>query len=305
MRVEADRRGPAGRARLVQQGEGGLAQCGAWLSAGAFRDATCVLMLKGVQRQILVLDQPQVPEAEQIDALRWPVAEALDVPAESLRLDAARLPPLNDTGKGQVLVAATTLPLLQPLIDALAEAGIEVDEVDVADMAQRNAALLLGDTPGSAAQVVLGMADGELLMGLVAQGELCMARNLPLPSTALTDDALRDRIVLHVQRTVDLLERQITRFAIGGARVFAGDFPAATLEALRQVLTAGIEEIALSDVVAADAEVASRSTAATVRLAALAALRCRTAGGLGRTLADATAPGQPVRMPAGRSGVGA
>jgi MSHA biogenesis protein MshI len=265
-----------GRPRLARHGRGPASQLGVWRSSGAFADAQLVLMLRASQRQILVLDQPEVPESEQADALRWPVAEALDAPAEGVLFDATPLPELNDSGKRQVLVAAASLRNVQPLLDLLAQAGLRPHAIDVADMAQRNAVLLQRPGATQGAQIVLGSSGAEMLLALVAGGELCVARNLPLPATlsASDDAAVRDRIVLHVQRTVDLLERQITRFAINGAYVIAGAFAPATLDALRQVLPVDLKEIGLADVAVLDSADAAPADDTTIRLAALGALRC-------------------------------
>lgn len=274
VRVEASAQGGV---RLLRHGGGPADQLGLWQAGGLFRGAELLLMLRSSQRQIMVIDQPDVPEAELADALRWPVAEALDAPAEALLFDATSLPALNDSGKRQVLIAAAALRNVQPMLDVLARAGLRPDGIDVADMAQRNAVLLQLSATDKGAQIVLGNSGTEVLVALVAGGELCVSRALPLPAARSDgdDEAVRDRIVLHVQRSVDLLERQITRFAINGAYAIAGDFTPATLDAVRQVLPIGLKEIALADV----AEMASADTSGvddvTIRLAALAALRCR------------------------------
>lgn len=279
-----------GAARLVQHGGGPLAQL-AKTAAPAFAGATRVLMLDAGQRQMLVLEQPEVPEAELRDALRWPVAAALDLPAEGVLFDATPLPALNDGGKRQVLVAAAPLASVQPLVDALEAVGLRPDAIDVADMAQRNAVLLQPQAQGKAAQLVLGVSGGELLVGLVAAGELCVARDLPLPAGAAglreDDGTLAEWLALQVQRTVDLFERQITRFAIGGVFATAGDFSPATLDALRQVVPGGLREIGWADVAVHDATAAPSAADATgLRLAALAALR------------GAPPPAQPAVEPA-------
>jgi len=289
--VRVDPAGPAARPRLSRQGGGSLQELAVWQAGGAFRGAKLVLMLEAGQRQMLMLDLPAVPEAEQADALRWPVAEALDASAEDLLFDATPLPALNEGGKRQALVAASANHQVQPLLGLLAQAGLRPDAIDVVDMAQRNAVLLQTPANARAAQVVLGLSGGELLVALVAAGELCVARNLPLalPASMNDDEALRERIVLHVQRTLDLLERQITRFAIGGAFAVAGDFTPQALDALRQVLPGGLTEINLGSVVAQDGTALRTALPVTTRLAALAALRCAQARPRVSETADETA----------------
>jgi hypothetical protein len=264
-------------ARVTACGQGGLAQLAAWSAGGVFRNARVVLMLDAELRQLMVLDRPTVPDDEVADALRWPAAASLEKAAEELLYDAAPLPPLTDAGKPQMLLAATDRGRLAGLQATVERAGVRLDAIDVVDMGQRNAVLLDTATAATAAHVTLGASGGELLVGLVAGGELCVARNLPLPAgfdRARQDEALVERLVLHVQRAVDLFERQITRFAVAGAVIFREDFAKSTIEALRQVLPGQAREIGFADLAGAAAPPPDGDATAT-RLAALALLRCR------------------------------
>jgi MSHA biogenesis protein MshI len=269
---------------VVRHGEGGMAQLAQATAAGVFRDASAVLVLDADQRQLVVLDRPPVPPEEMRDALRWPAAAALELPAEDLLLDAAELPPLNDAGKAQMLVVATPVPRLQPIQQLLERAGVRLSAVDSMDMAQRNAVLVQAPAAAaSAAHVVVGISGGELLVGLVAGGELCVTRNLTLPSgfaRDANDPAVVERLALHVQRAVDLFERQITRFAIVGAFLVAEDFDPALAEALRQVLPGTVRAVSLADLARPAAEgPPTAPTGLRARLAATATLRCRDARG--------------------------
>lgn len=269
---------------VVRHGEGGMAQLAQATAAGVFLDASAVLVLDADQRQLVVLDRPPVPPEEVRDALRWPAAAALELPAEDLLLDAAELPPLNDAGKAQMLVVATPALRLQPIQQQLERAGVRLSAVDSMDMAQRNAVLVqapAASASASAAHVVVGISGGELLVGLVAGGELCVTRNLTLPANFArnaNDPAVVERLALHVQRAVDLFERQITRFAIVGAFLVAEDFDPALAEALRQVLPGTVRAVALADLARPAAEgTTTATTGLRARLAATATLRCRDA----------------------------
>lgn len=280
--VRVERHGSTGEPEIVQHGSGPVGRLPTWVAAGMFRQASLVLVLDSGQRQILVVDEPEVPPKERHDALRWPVAAALELPAESLMFDATALPPINESGGRKVMVAATQQATLAPVLELLARAGLQAHAVDVVDMAQRNAVLLhQRHTPQGQpeAHLAIGVSGRELLVGLVAGGELCVPRNMPLPedySPDRVDEALSDRIVLHVQRTVDLFERQITRFAITSSFVTAGEFSTATLAALTQVVPGELKHLLLSGVVTRPAELKAASAgndADVLRLAAVAAWR--------------------------------
>lgn len=224
-----------GLPRLMAMDAGPLAALSDWQSKGAFRGAQVVLMLDASQRQLMTVERPAVSNAELTEALRWPVAAALELPSDQVLFDAAELPALNDSGKAQLLVACASRGRVQTLQGFLRKAAIHVDGVDVADMALRNAVLMQADIQSP--HVVIGATGGELLVGLIADGELCAVRNLPL--NAVDERALgemTDRLVLHVQRTIDLFERQITRFSISGTCVLRDGLPLAAATALEQAL---------------------------------------------------------------------
>jgi MSHA biogenesis protein MshI len=229
-------------------GSGSGATLAEWETQGAFRGAHVVLMLDAAQRQLLTVERPAVPAAELTEALRWPVSAALELPPDQVLFDAAELPALNDSGKNQLLLACASRARVQTLQALLRKAGIQVDEVDVADMALRNAVLLQVDI--QAPHVVIGATGGELLVGLIADGELCAVRNLPL--NAIDENALAeitDRLVLHVQRTIDLFERQITRFSISGTCVMRDGLPLTAVVALEQALPGNVRRMSIETLV--------------------------------------------------------
>jgi MSHA biogenesis protein MshI len=227
---------------------GPLTVLGDWNSKGAFRGAHVVMMLDASQRQLITVERPAVPNAELTEALRWPVAAALELPPDQVLFDAAELPALNDSGKAQLLLACASRSRVQTLQGLLRKAAIQVECVDVADMALRNAVLMQADI--STPHVVIGATGGELLVGLIAEGELCAVRNLPLNAVderALAD--MTDRLVLHVQRTIDLFERQITRFSISGTCVLRDGLPPSAASALEQALPGHIRMMSVETMV--------------------------------------------------------
>lgn len=246
---------------------------------GLFRGARSVLVLDANQRQMLVLEAPPVEPAEWAAALRFPVAKALEAEPDEIAFDHAPMPALADNGRPQVLVAATRLAALRELLQALAARGLRPDAVDVVDMAQRNLALARADEPSTGGTVVVGASAREFMVGLVAGGELCVVRNLATPAAFgpdQHDDGIADRLALHLQRTVDLLERQITRFAITRAVIAAEDFAPATLEVLRGALPIASTPVRLADLAPSLAGGDGRRDATLVRLAATALMRTRT-----------------------------
>jgi hypothetical protein len=259
---------------------------------GLLRDARSVLVLDAAQRQIVMLDAPAVDESEWSQALRFPVAKALGSEPDDVLFDHARVPVLAEAGRPQVMIAAARLGPVRALLDQLAERGLRPDAVDVVDMAQRNLVLTAADDTRPGATVVIGAAGRELMVGLVADGDLCVARNLALPTSFAADrhdEAVSERLVLHVQRTVDLFERQITRFAIGSARLVSEDFAPATLAALQSGLSIPTRLVGLADLASGVPVPAGVERGTLLRLAATARMRAEAGTGVGRPAPVATA----------------
>ncbi len=85
--------------------------------------------------------------------------------------------------------------------------------VDIEDSALRGLRALR--EPDADGGVVLSMIGGNVAIGLIWKGEFCALRTLALPVRAPRDsDEFEEHLALHIQRTVDLFERQARQLSI-------------------------------------------------------------------------------------------
>jgi MSHA biogenesis protein MshI len=178
---------------------------------GIFRNAPVVLVLGAEQYGTFPLPAPSVPDAELREALRWQLREALAYAPEDAIIEFIRLARAGDSNAPQSLlaVAAPRRSVAQALAPFQA-AGIDVQAVDIPEMAQRN---MLAQLPASASASALLSLDGSSgLLTVLHQGELCFARRIQMPraSGAADEDPehVADRIATQVQRSLEVVERQ-------------------------------------------------------------------------------------------------
>jgi MSHA biogenesis protein MshI len=179
--------------------------------SGILRNAQVILILGTEHYNTYPLPAPVVPQAELREALRWKLREVLPYAAEDAVVDFIRLARAEDSNIPESLfvVAAPRRSVAQAVAPLLA-AGIQVQAVDIAEMAQRN---LLVQLPGAeSGRALLGMDESSALLTVVNQGALCFARRIQIPRSLGAEDGdpehVAARIATQVQRSVEVVERQ-------------------------------------------------------------------------------------------------
>jgi MSHA biogenesis protein MshI len=168
--------------------------------------ARCTTLLDVTDYSLLLTEAPDVPADELRSAIRWRVKDLIDFHINDATLDVFDLPGEKVTGRARPMYAvAARSAAIQRRVDLLTSAGINLDVIDIPELAQRNlAALLPEDTEGV---VLLSFGNDGGLITISRQGELYLSRNMEigLDKLALADDlpAYFDRIVLEVQRSLD------------------------------------------------------------------------------------------------------
>jgi MSHA biogenesis protein MshI len=186
-----------------------------WVNAGHLRDAGAVVVLAAGEYDLLQMAAPNVPDEEVRDALRWQLRGTLPYSPEEAALDFVRVPqPAEAPQRATLLVVVAPRSTVALAVGPLLEQGVEIDAVDVPEFAQRN----LQPLAGAAAERTgawLGFETNACLLTVQLGGELAFARRIPV--TGMTQDIgtehqlayLADRIGTQVQRSLDLLERQL------------------------------------------------------------------------------------------------
>lgn len=186
----------------------------------------CMTMLKARDYQMLTVDAPSVPAAEARNAVRWAIKDMVDYPVETAAVDAVHVPGGAAAGRpAQMLAMAARNDLIAATVKPFHDADIDLDVIDVPELAQRNLARLFeAESRGLA---LLSFDDSGALLTFSCAGELYQARRIDVSLRDFEEgpdaEALYDRITLELQRSLDHFDRQFRTVAV--ARVVVSPVP--------------------------------------------------------------------------------
>ena len=139
-------------------------------------------------------------------AMRWRVKDLIDFHINDATLDVFDVPGERVAGRArQMYAVAARSAVIQKRVDLLDAANINLQVIDIIELAQRNLAGLLPEDARGVA--LLSFTAGAGLLTITKQGELYLSRNLDIGLDALTQaenpSDYFDRIVLEIQRSLD------------------------------------------------------------------------------------------------------
>jgi MSHA biogenesis protein MshI len=182
------------------------------------KHSRCTTVLSPSDYSLLLTEAPDVPAEELRAAIRWRVKDLIDFHVNDATLDVFELPGEKAAGRTrQMYAVAARTAAIQRRVDLMNAAVINLEIIDIPEMAQRNlAALLPEDVKGMA---LLSFAPAGGLLTITKQAEIYLSRGIDVGWDALSqaaDTADRfDRIVLEVQRSLDYFDSHFRQAAIG------------------------------------------------------------------------------------------
>ena len=168
------------------------------------------------QYKIHQIDLPEANTTEMLPAVMWAVKDLLDFPVAQAVIDYYPVPPECVRGAQQKINVVTSDRLvLQPIFDAIKNAGLSIKVIDIPELALRNIMLSMEDVKfgvGLLYQnpqgVVLGFyRDKHLLFSRVLTGVKMLQDTLDKTS----GPAAREAILLEIQRTIDYYQSQLSQ----------------------------------------------------------------------------------------------
>lgn len=180
----------------------------------------CTALLNPGEYQLLLVEAPNVPEAELKGAMRWRIKDMLEYGAEEATIDMLNIPVAGDSRSRSVYVVAARNSTIRGCMQRFEEAGIPLAAIDVPELAQRNIASLF--EPEGRGVAVLGLDDRDGLITFTFNGELFASRRIDVSLKRLLDpkagaenrQQALDRIVLELQRLLDYADRQFSFISI-------------------------------------------------------------------------------------------
>lgn len=203
------------------------------------------LLLHPALYQMLLLDSPDVPVAELRDAMRWKVKEQISQPIEQVLVDAFALPADAYRGRSRMAYCAVLAKNgVQAWVEMLKHAGLQLQSIDVTEMAFRNLGLLAGAEGVNLALLRLRSSEGLIC---VQQGtDLYMARRIEQGLDQASQDFAG--VTLEIQRSLDYFESQLGKGYINRLLLMPMKRDGAhALKALGDGLAVNLQALTLSD----------------------------------------------------------
>ena len=243
------------------------------------QNAFCTSVLEGGDYKLLLTEAPDVPASELPAAMRWRIKDLIEFPVSEVTLDIIPVPNGSAGQQHSVYVVTARNGVIQRRVDLLKSAKVNLQIIDIAEMAQRNiAALLPQDQKGLA---MLSLRPQYSLITLTRNNELYLSRTLSVGLEAIGDqqqqESAYNQVVLEIQRSLDYYESHFRQAPIRQLLLLPlPDTALGFVEYLRQNLSIEVDVIDLNDLVDHEIEL-SRELQSKIFLSFGAALRERAA----------------------------
>lgn len=166
------------------------------------------LVLSPGEYQLLPIDAPPVPPQELTLAVRWRIKDLIEVPLDDVTVDVIRLGTGTAVAGSKLLAVVAHNDLLRRYLTLAEQAGVDVDAIDIPELAQRNIAALL--EPTDRVQAVLSLTPQGGLLTVTCKGDLCFHRRVQFSPEGLTGpdrESVLQRLALELQRSLDYIDR--------------------------------------------------------------------------------------------------
>ena len=217
-------------AGVQHQGADPLPVFAARLQALGLRGLAASAMLRPAQYQLFQLEAPHVSPDELRAALRYQIRERVEHHIDDLVVDVLRVGEGEKSGPLQVYAVVATKATVAGVLALAGCMEWPMDVIDIHDAGQRNLQTFVARHEG-----VSGRANGALvlveaqqaLLTLCVNGELFQSRRLDMPQawSALQTSQVDagQRLILEVQRSIDLWDRTFTHLPLANLAVYAGN----------------------------------------------------------------------------------
>jgi len=178
-------------------------------------DQVCVTTLEVGSYSLLLVEAPDVPSSELRAAIRWRVKDLIDFHIDDAVIDVFDVPNQRTSGSNQMMYAVVARSsTVRRQVDLLTGAGLNLEVIDIPELALRNIAALLPEDVAGVALLYLTARGG--LITITRQTTLYLSRRIDLGYEVLGGDldsaAPRlDRIVVEIQRSLDYYESHFSQ----------------------------------------------------------------------------------------------
>ena len=211
----------------------------------------CATLLDESDYRLVQVDAPTVPPEERVQALRWRLKDIVDFPVETAAVAVVEIP-AEGGRQASVFVAAAPAAAISACMMQYAQAKINLQAIDIPEMAVRNVAVLFEEENRGLAFLLL--SEDHSVLTITYKGELYLSRRIEMTAEAVAPDdserrlAVRERLALELQRTFDNFDRQHGFISVSRLIVATEKDCAGLVAALGENLYLPVQVMDLSDV---------------------------------------------------------
>ncbi|NOR52150.1 MAG: hypothetical protein GQ470_05970 [Gammaproteobacteria bacterium] len=203
-----------------------------------FNAGRCFSLLNSDLYSLLMVEAPAVDPTELRAAVRWQIKDLIDFHVDDAIIDVFDIPEQEHRGRKKMMyVTVSRINSIQEHIDSFEKSSINLDVIDIPELAQRNIAALLPEDNGGVALLSIGVHSTLLTIthnqnlyltrridvGLLRMMRL-IATNQGSDELSLKDDhglplevqGMLDAITLELQRSLDYYESNFSMAPVSG-----------------------------------------------------------------------------------------
>lgn len=176
------------------------------------KGSACNLVLSPNQYQIFQVEKPTVPDEELTDAVKWKLKDMIDYAVDDAVVDVFAYPKDATRGRGNLVnVVCTRKAVALDQINLVLEAGLELESIDITELAVRNIAQT--KDPDAKGVAILILRPGLGMMTLFKGDVLYFSRRIDFSVNDMNEPGRQDEVIqllaLEVQRSLDYYESQL------------------------------------------------------------------------------------------------
>lgn len=180
----------------------------------------CVSTLEIGNYNLLLVEAPDVQPEELRAAIRWRIKDLIDFHIDDAVVDVFEVPNQKTAGRNRMMYAVVARSnIVKQRIEQLSAVGLNLNIIDIPELALRNIAALLPEDVGGVALVYIGENSG--LITITRQSILYFSRRIEIGLRELPDNLVSsdgdlihrwlDNIIIEIQRSLDYYESHFSQ----------------------------------------------------------------------------------------------
>lgn len=189
-----------------------------WLATRGLLGLPCHYVLHPAEYELLLLDAPEVEDAELNDAVQWRVKDLISRPMQDVVVQVFQLPVDAYRGRMKMIyVAVVERAVIKNRLRFIRETGLRPHVIDITELALLNIARFLPEMSHQGVGLLRLRSSGGLML-LAHRGDMYFTRTMetglrgfgsPEGGLQLSTDAVVDNLSLEIQRSLDYYETQL------------------------------------------------------------------------------------------------